>query len=918
MAHKRLGISILFTIFLIGIVSAGTPSIIINLHNVSQLVNDAGYIPYMGAIQNVDLGDYNVTADWFKGKFNWTEISKYLSFDGSTLDFSETELNSTIDLRTISNYYNASLISTISGTLDAGNLASIIFPEDEDTYDVSEDVGADPLTIIINFSNVDSFDSIIGRVYYDGGLGHEIQLEIQRSDTGAWENYLDLTDTTDYVNIYVPVFDPEQHVFGNGDVSIRFNHVQSGIPTHNFYIDYLTIVDGWTTLTVADHDALGGRDSKSNHPWALPTDGTRSLTGSWNFGAFNITGTGNITASYFFGNGSQLTGIATTETDPLWTANQSLYSLTSTILGWDYYNATDFNINNYYLKSNPFGFFNISDFSISDYYLKNNPFGFWNDTYATFNKTYADTLYLTSFEESDPLAYNGTLAYLSDILGWNYYNSTDFSIANYYLKNNPFGFYNSSDFSISDYVRRNTWTDIDNYPTGCDAGYAVRVIGDTLTCIAVGGVETDPYWTANQSLVYLKSNPFGFYNSSDFSITDYYLKNNPFGFFNSSAFSISDYYLKNNPFGFYNSTNPQTETDPLWSANSSAIARTGNCPAGQVVMNTTTSGVQCVVPPAGDEVDPLWTGNYTADQYLFNTGDTATGNYAFDTDTLFIDASANRVGIGTTDTVVNAGLTIYDPLCSNLVVKAGAVMTSVEASGEYGYGWIGTPTNLALKIGTSGEARMTILSSGEVSMTGTLDAPTINTGAGDMEVNTISAYLGNQNLRTTDKPQFAGVNLGGATYYLGSGASASKLYTLSINEIYGDIGSITDPSYTWTGDTNTGLYWVGADQMGVTLGGVMRASFKPNYFEVKPSTDSYGIIVRDSGGSSYANLQNINGVTHLKDNTGAGLQISGSAVSVPDHGTAATDMVINVAYTTTTCPAANTVTIGGLCIKYTA
>ena len=281
--------------------------------------NDLGFTVYDNSVSDnvmINLtvaGNYigvgNVTASWFKGKFNWTEISKYLSFDGSTLDFNETELNSSIDSRTISITHNATSIATISGTLDAGNLASIQTPEDDDTYNVSEDVGADPLTIAINFSNVSSLDSIIGRIYYDGGLGHEVQLEIQRSDTGAWENYLDLTDTTDFVNIYAPVFDPEQHVFASGDVAIRFKHVQSGIPTHNFYIDYLAIVDGWTTLTVADHDALGGRDDISNHPWALPTNGSlRSPTGNFNWADYNITNisllqatTLNITGNLYYG-----------------------------------------------------------------------------------------------------------------------------------------------------------------------------------------------------------------------------------------------------------------------------------------------------------------------------------------------------------------------------------------------------------------------------------------------------------------------------------------------------------------------------------------------------------------------------------------------------------------------------------------
>lgn len=50
-----------------------------------------------------------------------------------------------------------------------------------------------------------------------------------------------------------------------------------------------------------------------------------------------------------------------------------------------------------------FGYYNSSSFIISDYYFKSNPFGFWNDTYATFNETYADTKYLQSFTEVDPL-----------------------------------------------------------------------------------------------------------------------------------------------------------------------------------------------------------------------------------------------------------------------------------------------------------------------------------------------------------------------------------------------------------------------------------------------------------------------------------------------------------------------------------
>lgn len=84
----------------------------------------------------------------------------------------------------------------------------------------------------------------------------------------------------------------------------------------------------------------------------------------------NIITNSNITADYFFGDGSQLTKVNVTnmETDPYWTANQSSYSTTAEILA----------------------------------------FGFWNSTFALFNKSYADTLYHIEGNE------------LTDSLNWTY------------------------------------------------------------------------------------------------------------------------------------------------------------------------------------------------------------------------------------------------------------------------------------------------------------------------------------------------------------------------------------------------------------------------------------------------------------------------------------------------------------------
>jgi len=124
-------------------------------------------------------------------------------------------------------------------------------------------------------------------------------------------------------------------------------------------------------------------------------------------------------------------------------------------------------------------------------------------------------VYLT--EELDALAYNGTLAYLSDIISYSYYNSTDFSISDYSTKvaadllyygiDNPYSFYNST-----------------NPQT-----------------------ETDPVWTADKIS----------YSTTDEADTYYYGITNPYDFYNStnpSPVINTSYYLVTNPFSFYNVT----------------------------------------------------------------------------------------------------------------------------------------------------------------------------------------------------------------------------------------------------------------------------------------------------------------------------------------------------------------------------
>jgi len=95
----------------------------------------------------------------------------------------------------------------------------------------------------------------------------------------------------------------------------------------------------------------------------------------------------------------------------------------------------------------------------------------------------------------------------------------------------------------------------------------------------------------------------------------------------------------------------------------------------------------------------------------------------------------------------------------------------------------------------------------------TLTAATIDTGNGAKEVNSIAAYLGNQNLRTTDSPTFGGATINGV-FGLGTNGvfSLGAPTTLEINlnnkitvtRSYHKLGANDDRSTDWLETINGG------------------------------------------------------------------------------------------------------------------
>ena len=112
---------------------------------------------------------------------------------------------------------------------------------------------------------------------------------------------------------------------------------------------------------------------------------------------------------------------------------------------------------------------------------------------------------------------------------------------------------------------------------------------------------------------------FNYYNSTDFNINDYTTTATLLGYnyYNSTDFSISDYYLQSNPLGYYNSTTIPVDVETLWNANYSAVElgrllATNNTyylasnPSLFIDWDTASNGTLVIT-----EIDPHWSANYS-------------------------------------------------------------------------------------------------------------------------------------------------------------------------------------------------------------------------------------------------------------------------------------------------------------------
>jgi hypothetical protein len=227
---------------------------------------------------------------------NWFNDSKgWLNWDGDSNEYNESKLNQTVlELTQSTTYLPTSFVTTI-GTENGGNNIGNLSYSDDQTFNVSELGGMNALEIYINFTGVDKTPDFItmGHQYIGN---HFIQLQLWDYDASDWAIYDTIIQQGGLIKDSIAIIDGVNHVQGE-IVQVRFTHPSNGNPSEEFRIDFLNIVNGFSTITTNEHDGLSGRNMISNHNWALPTDGSRNFTAL--NGTGDITTTGNIESNKY-------------------------------------------------------------------------------------------------------------------------------------------------------------------------------------------------------------------------------------------------------------------------------------------------------------------------------------------------------------------------------------------------------------------------------------------------------------------------------------------------------------------------------------------------------------------------------------------------------------------------------------------
>jgi len=250
-------------------------------------------------------------------KDNWFGDS-WITYTNPNFIFNESKL-ATI-------YYNVTQSNIVKGTIDGGTLANTQHQDgkyDGVTFNFSEASGSPALDLRINFTGITSFTNGVMRYKTSSLAGDYPIIQLWNYDTSSWEDYPAVAQSSNFATITQPVFDSSEHVSG-GIVQMRLYKASNGNTNNHYYVDWIAISKGYGTPAGEEVDPLSFHKNQNLNNSEY-----------------------NITTDYFFGDGSQLTGISTYNVTYAGLINNASYLSTynSTYNTWAYnqtFNSTGY------------------------------------------------------------------------------------------------------------------------------------------------------------------------------------------------------------------------------------------------------------------------------------------------------------------------------------------------------------------------------------------------------------------------------------------------------------------------------------------------------------------------------------------------------------------------------------------------
>lgn len=136
-----------------------------------------------------------------------------------------------------------SVITTTVGTLDSGDLDSVLTFEDSDTYDVSEINDTPGYTILFNFTDVEPLGAMSLNInyHYDGISAHVVDVDIWSNVDSEWQTIGNIVDGVAFGWVNSSIGDWRDCVCAAGIIRVMLNHTSPGNQNDDLFIDYIEI-----------------------------------------------------------------------------------------------------------------------------------------------------------------------------------------------------------------------------------------------------------------------------------------------------------------------------------------------------------------------------------------------------------------------------------------------------------------------------------------------------------------------------------------------------------------------------------------------------------------------------------------------------------------------------------------------------